>query len=475
MPKQITVRNFAGIREVTLHPTGNLVVIAGANGAGKSSLINAVAELFNSKGVKLYPKPIREGETEAYAEYVDEELGLRISRTWKRDGNAGTLNVEALDGARYSKPSEVIAQLTGGLIFDPLEFLQMDERRQRDALLAKVDLPFDIDALAREKAGAEQRRLEAGRDVKRLEGALASLARPAPDAPTAEVSAQEILDEIQAAQAFERDGDALQRSLAEADMAISTRQASVDRLERELTQARAALNQADDDRAAVAHELTHWLETPERPNLEVLRVRLAAVDETNTAVRAAREYSKVQADLAAHRSFQAAAQNDIDDIEEQKRAGLAAARFPVDGLSVDESGVTFDGIPFGQVNSAARRRVAFAIATAGDPKLRLVIVKDGDLLDADSLAAIQEIADERGYTVLVERDRDESRRIGFTIEDGALEGAEPAASAPLVAVRRETVDDCTVCQKAEGVFPPHDPSQYCKSGSRKHCTCEVCF
>ena len=47
-------------------------------------------------------------------------------------------------------------------------------------------------------------------------------------------------------------------------------------------------------------------------------------------------------------------------------------------------------------------------------------MKDGDLLDADSLAAIRELADERGYTVLVERDRDESRQIGFTIESGAL-------------------------------------------------------
>ena len=83
MSKTIHVRDFAGIKDVTLHPSGNLVVIAGNNGAGKSSLLNAVAELFNSKGVKLFPRPIREGADEAYAEYVDEELGLRISRTWK--------------------------------------------------------------------------------------------------------------------------------------------------------------------------------------------------------------------------------------------------------------------------------------------------------------------------------------------------------------------------------------------------------
>ena len=88
--------------------------------------------------------------------------------------------------------------------------------------------------------------------------------------------------------------------------------------------------------------------------------------------------------------------------------------------------MTFRGVPFSQVNSAMRRRVAFAIATAGDPQLRLVIVKDGDLLDADSLTAISDLAEERGYTVLVERDRDESRRLGFTVSDGTL--AEEAAA-----------------------------------------------
>jgi hypothetical protein len=36
------------------------------------------------------------------------------------------------------------------------------------------------------------------------------------------------------------------------------------------------------------------------------------------------------------------------------------------------------------------------------------------------------MAENRGYTVLVERDRDESRDIGFTITDGVLaeEGAD---------------------------------------------------
>lgn len=403
MGQTFTVQNFKGVRDITLSPTGALTVIAGGNGAGKSSFIDAFVELFDPKGTRLTPKPIREGEATARAEFVDTDLDIRVVRTWGKN-DAGRLEVFALDGAKYSKPAEVVAKLTGGLIFDPVAFLNLDEKKQRDALLAKVDLPFDIDEVAREKAGAEERRLEAGRDVKRLTGALASMPKPSGDLPAEEVSAADVAAELRAAEDHNR-------RIAECTHMAATTRSTIADLEARLAAARTAL--ADLER----------VEALEPIDVTALTDRLAQIDTVNARVREARERQRVGIELSEAAGKVEEAQADLDAIEDRKRAGLAAATFPIEGLSVDESGVTFDGIPFAQVNSAMRRRVAFAIATAGNPDLRLVIVKDGDLLDSDSLAAIQSIAEERDYTVLVERDRDESRQIGFTIEDGALVGA----------------------------------------------------
>lgn len=410
MTKHFSVTDYKGVHQIDLSPSGSLVVIAGGNGAGKSSFIDAITELFDPKGSKLTPKPIREGADEARAEYTDEDLQLRISRVWKRNGTAGTLQVEALDGAKYSRPSDVVASLLGGAIFDPVAFLNLDERRQRDALLAKVDLPFDLDTLSREKAGAEQRRLEAGRDVKRLEGALASLPQPAEDAPSEEVASAEILAELDAAQDAARNLDLARREYD----ALAARYDSIEQQIAELQRSLAAVG--DEQEAALGRLNT----LPAPVDLEPIQERLRNLDAVNQAVRDRKAYERTAADLAAAQHLHEGAQIALDVIDRTKRDGLAKAAFPIDGLSVDEDGVTFNGVPFGQVNSAMRRRVAFAIATSGDPKLKLVIVKDGDLLDTDSLAAIREVADERGYTVLVERDRDESRSIGFTVRDGAL-------------------------------------------------------
>lgn len=414
MSQTFTVENFKGVREITLSPTGSLVVIAGGNGAGKSSFIDAFVELFDPKGTRLTPKPIRDGETEARAEFTDTDQGVRIVRTWKKD-DAGKLEVFALDGAKYSKPTEVVASLTGGLIFDPVAFLNLDERKQREALLAKVQLRVDLDRLAREKAGAESARLDAGREVKRLQGALSTLTAPAPGTPLEEVSAQEVLTDL--AQAQEHNTEIRRHAdlAAELTRRVEGLSRHIAQLEAEITETRDELAEVAKRRAAADHAAGE-----SSIDLAPIQARLAAVDETNSAVRAAREYFSTAKALGAAEEEHALAQARIDDVEKVKASALAEARFPVDGLSVDDGGVTFNGIPFGQVNSAMRRRVAFAIATAGDPKLRLVIVKDGDLLDATSLEGIREIAEERGYTVLVERDRDESREIGFTIQDGAL-------------------------------------------------------
>lgn len=410
MTKRFSVTDYKGVRQIDLSPTGRLVVIAGGNGAGKSSFIDAITELFDPKGSKLTPKPIREGAEEARAEYTDEELQLRISRVWKKNGTAGTLQVEALDGAKYSKPSEVVASLLGGAIFDPVAFLNLAEKAQRDALLAKVELPFDLDTLSREKAGAEQRRLEAGREVKRLEGALASLPMPDSGSPDAEISGRSILDALDAARVQQREAEA---ASAKYD-ALAARYDELTRQHNEIMVERERIGQEQE----VA--LRRMNSLPDPIDVEPLQEQLRNLDAVNQRVRDRQAYARTAADLTAAQHLHDGAQHALDAIEQTKRDGLAAAEFPVAGLSVDEDGVTFDGVPFGQVNSAMRRRVAFAIATAGDPKLKLVIVKDGDLLDADSLAAIRELADERGYTVLVERDRDESRSIGFTVRDGAL-------------------------------------------------------
>ena len=405
---KFSVTNYKGIDEVEITATdGDLVLVAGKNGSGKSSFIDAITELFDARGVRLTPKPIRDGETKAIAEFEHEGLDVRVRRTWTKD-DGGKLEVHALDGAKYPKPADVLAKLTGGLIFDPGRFLHLDEKRQRDELLAKVALPFDLDELERKAAGARERRLEAGREVKRLHGALASLPRVPDGMPVVEVSASAIVDELRAAERAHDERDEMQIRAAVA-------RGRADEIRQEIADMQRELERVTRDAADVEFELST---APDLPDVDAIRGRLAAVDETNEAVRVAKHHADLAAALSTAESDHAKAEADLGAIDEQKRAGMKAATWPDPDLGVDEGGVTLDGIPFRQVNTARRILAAARIATSGDPDLKLVIVSNGDLLDAESLEAVHDLAEARGFTVLMERDRDESRQVGVEIREG---------------------------------------------------------
>ena len=410
--KTMRVTNYKAIKDVELIPNGSLAVIAGKNGQGKSSFLDAIMELIDPRGVKLTPKPIRDGEKQAKAEFTDTELGVKLTRTWRSDGTAGTLTAETLDGAKYSRPSEIVAQLTGGAVIDPVRWLNLDEKKQLEELLSIVELPFDIDQLAADKKQAEEDRLVIGREVKRLKSVVDSMPPKDDTLPKEERSMSDLIEKINAAQ------EAVDK-LNTAKIQIDS---SLDRIKR-IDQQIAELKS---DREKIVETLNAALEyeqsAPSNPQSEVdeLKAELAGLESVNQKVREQKSRAAAEQSHEAAVKQHAEAQARIDAIEKTKRDGLAKANFPVAGLSVDENGITFDGIPWVQVNSAHRRKVALAIAMSGSPDLKLAIIKDGDLLDEDSLADVEEMAAERGYTVLVERDRDKSSEMGFVIHDGEL-------------------------------------------------------
>lgn len=393
----LKVRDYKGVSgEVTVLPEGkHLVVIAGPNGAGKSSFIDAIAEIFDPRGTRLTSKPIHDGAAAALAEVTTTEA--RLVRKWSKE-DAGQLTAYALDGAKYPSGKDFVVQATGGAIFDARAFVSLDEKKQRDELLARIELPFDLAKLDADRKAAFDGRTDVTREVKRLTAVRAALAKPAPGVPAEEESAVALVTEITRA-----------REINEARDLNEVRRADGARYIADLKEKIAAAE------TAIA-ELEQEFETlPTAVDVDALSARLESVEQTNAAVRAAREWASADAALSDHAAAEAALTAKLAAIDKQKRKGLAEAKFPVAGLSVDDEGITFEGVPFKQVNTAQQTLVAFKLLTTSRPDLRLIFIKDGDSLDAVTLDAIRAEAETSGYLVLMERDRDESREIASAV------------------------------------------------------------
>lgn len=402
----MTVKNFKGVREISLQPSGSLVVLAGGNGEGKSSFIDAFVEMFDPKGVRLTPKPIREGATEATAELITSEA--RIVRTWKKN-DAGKLEAFALNGTKWPSGKDFLLKATGGALFDPYEFVKLDEKAQREQLLARVELPFDLDEITAQRKALFDARTDVNRDVKRLDAQLAMCAPANPSLPDEEESVAALMAGAEKARQHNAD---IQRAIdlsGQLDVDIQ----GIEQRIAELTEKRETLRRKLLDITPIAAR--------ELIDMEPITTQLQNIDETNAAIRAQKQRQAIADELADRTAERDRLSAKLDAIDEAKSTGLASAKFPVEGLSVDDDGITFGGIPFKQVNTAQKTAIAFNLATLAQPDLRLIVIKDGDSLDKQSLAGIERIATERGYIVLVERDRDESREIGFVIKDGQVE------------------------------------------------------
>jgi hypothetical protein len=85
--------------------------------------------------------------------------------------------------------------------------------------------------------------------------------------------------------------------------------------------------------------------------------------------------------------------------------------------------VLYQGLPFGQASNSEQIRVSMALAMASNPKLRVLRISDGSLLDSDSMELVANEAEKHGFQVWIER-VDASGSVGIVMEEGIASGEE---------------------------------------------------
>jgi DNA repair exonuclease SbcCD ATPase subunit len=384
--------------EIAPDPNGNLVIVAGKNGQGKSSILDSITAALGGVSAKTTPKPIRDGEERA--EIILETEDFIVTRRFTASGS--TLVVKAPDGAVYPKGQSKLDDMLGRLSLDPLAFTQLSDRDQLATLLDLVKLPFDPEQLAAERKELFEVRTEVNRELKQAQSAAAAIPVTKEMADLKPVSVMDLLD------AF-RSGQALNQKIAAAETARAEWADKVELLKRELAEAEQELKTAEE----------HLSTAPPRVDLDSIQDKLDHAEQINADVRTFESWTRASDTVAERQAEAAELTAKIEDIDKRKADGLAAAEFPVDGLGFDESGVTYNGVPFKQASSAEQLRVSLAMAIALNPKLRVIRIADGSLLDSDNLALVESIAREHDFQVWIEMVGDGDGR-GIVIEDGEV-------------------------------------------------------
>jgi ABC-type histidine transport system ATPase subunit len=423
---QLTAENVKKVRAVEITPKGEIVTISGKNGQGKTSVLDCIwLALDHTKvGVKM---PIRKGEKKAH---VRLDLGdLVVERRFTEAGSQ--LVVENKQGARYPSPQRMLDELIGRLSFDPLAFARMPPREQFDELRKIVNLDVDLEQLDGLNRADYAKRADINRDA-RAKRAQAEGTMVASGLPDAQVDENEILNRIQ--EAGEKNA-LIERNRArrqEQQREISLTEEAAERARARAADLRKQAEAMDAEAAglaAKAKDLSERLAAaqplPEPIDVAEIRLQLDNAKMTNRLIAARerrRDLEREAEKLEKH------AQDLTDQMEARvkvKADAISKAAMPVDGLGFGEGIVTYRSIPFEQCSSAEQLRVSLSIAMAANPKLRVLRIQDGSLLDEDSLAAIAEMAKAGDYQVWIER-VDTTGKIGVVIEDGAVVSVDGA-------------------------------------------------
>lgn len=425
----LEARNVKRLKAVQITPAGDLVVIGGNNAMGKTSVLDGIAMALGGKSL-MCPEPVRRGEEKAE---VRVDLGeYQVVRTFTAEGG-GTLTVKDKRGAKFPSPQALLDDLTGKLCFDPLAFSRMDAVHQLKVLKDLVGV--DTTQLDRSRQTEYDERTALNRELKGLEAQANAVVRHE-GVPAEEVSTVKLLEELQAAQTFnqqltdlQREGEGKKAAIGNYEQLTKDDEEEIKEHERAIEAIRLRIKARATDIENANNELADlrmkYAEMGKPKDVAAISAQIASAQGVNKKIADNKAAAKLKAQVAAKRSEVEASTKKIDAFDAEKRKLLETAKFPVAGLAFDANGVTFNGLPFEQASSSEQLRVSVAMGIALNPKLRVLLIRDGSLLDEVSLKMIAEMAAKADAQVWLER-VGKGQECSVIIEDGSVE--QPATS-----------------------------------------------
>lgn len=383
--------------ELQIDEDQNLIMITGKNGQGKSSVLDSIWYALGGKSA-AQDKPIRDGQEKGEVELTmkSDKGTYVVKRTFTEKGSY--LSVTNADGAKYGNPQEFLDFIVGNLSFDPLQFSRMDTKKQVAELTKIVGLNFD--EMEAEKKKLTEERLIVGREKKAL-GQVSpediDFAKQYQDKE--EVSISDLSAKLEKETNQRRDYETAQVKISNNNAEIAEMKARITMLEDETIKLKDIKDTTED--------------------LDKLRASISEADEVNKNIRRAKEIVINTEKIGGKELEYISLTNKISDIETAKFKMLTEAKMPIEGLSWDEDKVLYNNIPYDQISSAEQLKVSMAIAMAANPKLRMLIIKDGSLLDKDNLKVIAEMTKGQDFQAWIEKVSDDNKT-GIVIEDGGI-------------------------------------------------------
>lgn len=425
--KRLELRNFQAIKDFSADFTGDVYLVKGENEVGKSTILKSIVCLLTGERDAV----LRNGEKNGFAKMVIGGDGKEytVELRFTENDPRGTISIKAKDGMRSTNVS-MLRTILNYRNFDAEEFARWSEtaegrRKQIQVVMGLMppEIASRIKTIDAEVLMAKETRKSVNANVKYKETELESIKAQLSDGDietyTEPIDLTVLMQESNKAaeQRAKAENVKMQMASLESELANISKErerfaADLERAKKAYEDAKAFYNRSIENVAAQETEIKdkigkaeQWLSEYDAQPKEDAAEKLAAAQNHNAKCNIVKMFHAKQTEVDAERTKADKLNADLDAYAKERAELVAAAKFPIDGLSFGEDGLTLNDVPFvvGKVSDSQIMEVAAKLVIASNPTVNIFRIGRGESLGAKRLQSIVNLAKENGFQGFIEQ------------------------------------------------------------------------
>lgn len=389
---KLEIENVKRVKAVKLEPSATgLTIVGGNNNQGKTSVLDAIAWALG--GNKYKPSQAqREGSTIPPSLKITLSNGLIVERS----GKNSTLKV--IDPSGNKAGQNLLDSFVEELAINLPKFMEQTSKEKAKTLLQIIGVgPQLVELEMQEKAKYDER--HAIGVIADQKEKFAKEQPYYPDAPKELVSIAELIQQQQEILARNGENARKRQNLNVIENDYNFTLANVQRLEKELEEARAKEQVLAQDLDIARKDVSVLLDE----STQEIEDSIANIEQINLKVRANFDKDKAEEDAKGYREQYRELDLVIADIRKQKTDLLTNADLPLPGLSVDDGELLYLGQRWDNMSGSQQLQVATAIVRKLKPECGFVLIDKLEQMDQLTLQEFGAWLEQEGLQAIATR------------------------------------------------------------------------
>lgn len=414
----LTTENVKRVKSVHIEPSPNgLTIIGGNNNNGKTSILDAIAWALG--GNKYRPsKAQREGSV------VPPTINLKLSNGLIVERKGKNSDLKVTDPTGNKAGQNLLDSFVEELAINLPKFINSSDKEKANTLLEIIGVGqqlYELECQEKEKYNMR-------RSIGQIADQKEKFAKEQPFYPEAPKTLVSITDLITQQQDILAKNGENQRKR---DM--------TDQLHRQATQLMAEIERQEATLANLKEQYQSVLrdydvaqktsEELEDESTEELEESIANIEAINIKVRANLDREKAEQDAAEYRTQYSSLTTEIESLRKQRMDLLQNADLPLEGLSVEDGELLYNGQRWDNMSGSQQLMVSTAIVRKLKPECGFVLIDKLEQMDMQTLNEFGAWLEQEGLQAIATR-VSTGDECSIIIEDGYVKNSESTPTAP---------------------------------------------